>query len=216
MANKPIELRVRSGRTFAQRLWEIVRKHREAFTVAFLARTLRCEEDAVWDHLRRWVAGGYVLIKEKDATGLRGVACRHTYHLVRDVGVEAPRCDLKGKPCTQGSGTEAMWTTMRILADFNADELVAHASTRAPVRRDTAIDYIKHLSRAGYLQIVREERSLGFGKGRVAARYRLAPRRDTGPRPPMIKRTKAVFDPNLGKVVWQQPILEEEEEAAHV
>jgi hypothetical protein len=101
-----------------------------------------------------------------------------------------------------------MWRTLRILrADTNARELAAHASTpQIQVRETAANDYLQNLHRAGYLHRVKPGH--GVGRGGIQARYRLI--RDTGPRPPMVCRADAVYDPNLGKIVWVKPVTEED------
>jgi hypothetical protein len=55
---------------------------------------------------------------------------------------------------------------------------------------------------AGYL--IEIKKGQAQGTSRLPARFRFNPARNTGPRPPMIQRTKAVYDPNLGQVVWQE------------
>jgi len=117
------------------------------------------------------------------------------YRLLRDEGVEAPRVRQDGSRVTMGQGREAMWRTMRILQrPWSVPELVAHASTEThPVALQEAEDYTQRLCRAGYLQ-------------RTAPRtYRLIQARYTGPQPPQIQRTKAIWDKNLGKLApWEK------------
>jgi hypothetical protein len=111
------------------------------------------------------------------------------YRLLRDEGVEAPRVRPDGSRVTMGQGREAMWRTMRILTrPWTPRELAVHASTEEhPVALQEAQDYAQRLCRAGYLH-------------RTAAQtYRLIPARYTGPQPPRIQRTKAIWDPNLGR-----------------
>jgi hypothetical protein len=94
---------------------------------------------------------------------------------------------------------------MRIIGEFNTTELAAHAEAAGVVvTKETAKSYIGALYGAGYLLRVAEAYSRGIGKGNVQARYRLAPGKYTGPRPPMVQRTKQVYDPNLGEVVWKE------------
>ncbi len=64
--------------------------------------------------------------------------------------------------------------------------------------------YVGHLFRAGYLIEVAGAVYLGVGRGAMQARYRLAPGKYTGPRPPMIQRSKAIYDPNIDQVVWEE------------
>jgi hypothetical protein len=43
-----------------------------------------------------------------------------------------------------------------------------------------------------------------MGCGGILATYRLLASRVNGPRPPMITKLKAVYDPNIHQIVWQQ------------
>ena len=127
--------------------------------------------------------------------------------LIRDNGVEAPRLKRDGSPVTQGLGTEAMWRSMRIIGSFNGRELAAHASACGiEVKESTAKAYIIVLHAAGYLKVVEAAKLASPGKPPAQARYVLAPGKYTGPRPPMIQRTKTLYDPNLAKVVWNEEI----------
>lgn len=132
------------------------------------------------------------------------------FALVKDEGVEAPRVRKDGSRVTQGLAQEQMWRTLRMMSgDTNANELVAHASTPAvQVHLAAAADYLQVLFHAGYL--IRTKEGHGIGRGGVPARYRMSPGRNTGPRPPMVCRTKVVYDPNEDKIVWQPKISEEE------
>ena len=107
--------------------------------------------------------------------------------------------DKDGKAVSAGRGMEAMWHAMRhFLRDFDALQLAAHASTEEhPVSLETAKSLIGILSQAGYLIEVRP-----FGKSKNKVLWTLDPKMNTGPRPPMIQRTKTIYDPNLGRVVW--------------
>lgn len=105
-----------------------------------------------------------------------------------------------------------MWRTLRLLpGDTNARELAAHAATVAvPVSLSAAEHYLGALNAAGYLLRTQAGKGLGkAGKG-IAARYRLKPARNTGPRPPMICKTKVVYDPNEDEVVWAPFVTDED------
>ncbi|MBL8396630.1 MAG: hypothetical protein JNL84_00585 [Candidatus Accumulibacter sp.] len=132
------------------------------------------------------------------------------YRLAKDEGIEAPRVRRDGQRVTQGRATEQMWRALRMLSgSVNARELAAHAATaNIPVSEVAARDYLHVLCRAGYLRCTHPGK--GIGKGGIQARYRLRPDRNTGPRPPMVCRTQAVYDPNVGKVVWTRPVNGEE------
>lgn len=129
----------------------------------------------------------------------QGVSARHIYLLVIDRGREAPRLREDGTPVTQGLGTEQMWRAMKVLGDFTYRELALASTTEAAIVSEIAAkSYIGHLHAAGYLHMMPRD------KLNQAARYKLLPSKITGPRPPMVQRTKRVFDPNLKKVVWRE------------
>lgn len=141
---------------------------------------------------------------------------RKRYRLLRDEGADAPRLRRDGSRVTQGLAQEQMWRTLRMVrGDTNARELAAHASTPdVPVAEDAAHDYLMRLHIAGYLDRTAEGKGIGrgWGKGGTGrqARYRLRADRNTGPKPPMVCRTKVVFDPNLQAVVWAPVVTEED------
>lgn len=133
-----------------------------------------------------------------------------TMLLVKDAGFEAPRVRRDGTPVTQGLAQEQMWRTLRLCpGDISAGELVAYASTETvPVDIEAAKRYMFALERAGYLDVV--VKGKGNGKGGVASRWRLKRSRNTGPRPPMICRTKVIYDPNEDRVVYTPPVTDED------
>lgn len=148
----------------------------------------------VEDYLRSLVAGGYLECQNPHRH--RGVAGE--YALVRDVGVEAPRVRRDGS-VPPVPGREQLWRTLRIIGDCSAEELADAASTaETPVAAATASEYLHFLRCAGYLQVTRR------GGPAIAERYRLIASRWTGPLAPMIQRTKTLFDPNTGKVVYSR------------
>jgi len=128
------------------------------------------------------------------------------YTLVRDAGIEAPRLRKNGKPVTQGLAQEQMWRTLRMhKGDINYIELAAYASTpEIPVQAEAAKCYLYNLNQAGYLDCVKT----GGAWRKGLSRYRLI--KNTGPRPPMVCRADAVYDPNLGKTVWARQVTEED------
>lgn len=192
LGRKQIHLEMQGGKGNRQRMWEAIRATPEQFTAYAIARAAQVHDDAVRSYLQSLVRGGYLQV----VSGERFE--EQTLHLHKDVGAEAPAVTREGKPSTAGKGTEAMWRTLRILGELDADELAAQASIVVPTTRWTARSYLKWLNRAGYVQQVGASRP-----GRLA-RYRLIPGKNTGPRPPMIQRIGQVFDPNLGEVVYRQ------------
>ncbi|MYM32233.1 hypothetical protein GTP58_28260 [Duganella sp. CY15W] len=196
----PAHVEMTGGKGSRQRAWEQVRKFgiNKGFTTEQLSIKTNIEAGTLQTYLHALTMGGFLEAKDI-STG--AVPRKHEWKLIRDNGVEAPRLTREGKPLQQGMGTEAMWRSMRIIGDFNYRELAAHASTSGQEVKDgTAKAYVIMLYAAGYLSLTKPAKNMVNG----AARYRLAPGKYTGPRPPMIQRTKSVYDPNLNEVVWQQ------------
>ncbi|VVE67837.1 hypothetical protein PAN31117_02783 [Pandoraea anapnoica] len=199
MARKPANLELTGGKGLRQRIWEEIRRTRDDFTKHSIELATCVQPETIKTYLKSLELGGVIAaVGER-----RAVVDRKHYRLVRDMGVEAPRLDRQGKPVTQSRGTENMWRTMRIMPDFTPRELALRASTPdTVVAEESAKSYVKCLAQAGYLVVIDPGHSFIPGKGAKQARYRLVKRK--GPRPPMIQRTKSVYDPNVGKIVWQE------------
>lgn len=190
---KRIDLEMQGTKGNRQRIWEAIRAQREAFKITDITRKASTDRTVVNTYLQSLLRGGFIEV----VSGAQFE--EQTLRLIRDVGAEAPAITREGKPSSAGKGTEAMWRTLRILGELNADELAEQASIVAPTTAATARAYLVWLKRAGYIVEVSR------GKPNSPARYRLAPGKNTGPRPPMIQKIGQVFDPNLGEVVFRQP-----------
>lgn len=183
-------------------IWAAVRELQQ-FTLADLIMAVAkknwsVNDETVRDYLRRLQRGGYLTVIKAEA--VKGNLRTHTYELVNDCGVHAPRLTRDGSPSTSGMGRINMWRSMRILKEFDARDIAASASNDlVAVKLSEASDYIKHLHAAGYLKRVQAANHAGG-----MARYRLLPSMHTGPKPPQVQRTKRIFDPNLGRVVWRE------------
>ncbi|KDB09487.1 hypothetical protein LIG30_1459 [Burkholderia sp. lig30] len=201
MARKPAHLEQNGGKGPRQRAWEAIRRQRNDFTTDSVVKTSKVDKAAVQTYLQSLARGGFIeTIGDRMALGVT----KH-YRLVRDTGVEAPRLNRQGQPVLRSRGSENMWRTMRIMGEFSWRELAMHASTPDTVIAEMAAKaYVQGLAHAGYLTVVDPGHPFIKGKGAKQARYRLLVSKYTGPRPPMIQRTKSVYDPNLGKVVWQE------------
>lgn len=202
---KPAHLEMIGGRSNRQRIWEAIRANRDNFTAVCIIFHSGVDDTTVQTYLLALCKAGYV-----ESTNEAGMAEVKEYRLIRDNGLEAPRLTSQGKLVVQGLAQEQMWRTMRMLgSDFNYLELARMASTsETMVSTEAAKSYLKHLAHAGYVTVTAKGR--GRGAGGVPSRYRFNPGRYTGPRPPMVQRTKNVYDPNLGKVVWQQEVDHDE------
>lgn len=205
MPRKPAPLELAGGKGLRQRVWDRIRSLHAVgreFTLSMLVIGDECSA-TVRDYVIGLERAGYLATEPPLA---RGVA-KH-WRLARDAGAEAPRVRRDGTAVTMGLAQEQMWRTLRLLkGDTNARELAAHASTPAvPVRETAAADYLRNLLCASYLRETR--RGHGTGRGGVQARFQLIA--NTGPRPPMVCRADAIYDPNLGKTVWVRPVTEED------
>ncbi|MCG9086855.1 hypothetical protein [Laribacter hongkongensis] len=199
---RPAHLSQVGGKSPRQRIWEAIRNRRDGFGYEDLCIDCRIEDRSIRTYVYSLQRGGFVEpLGERSSTR---EASR--FRLVRDNGLEAPRLTRDGKPVAQGRGNESMWQAMRLIGPFCARELAAYASASgAAVSEGTAASYISALLKAGYLVVVEPSRAAGK-HGRLQARYALPGSKYTGPRPPMIQRTKSVYDPNLGEVVWRQEV----------
>ena len=184
MALKPVDKR--NGLDSRQALWEAIRRLQR-----FTLRELRNETLLSMDSVREYVSGlekAQYLQREERAAGSNAAT---VWELIKDVGVEAPRVRRDGTPVTQGDGRRNMWEAMRILRVFTPRDLAVAASLPdCPVKESTALDYAKHLCKAGYLK-------------KNGREYRFLPSAYTGPLAPQIQRTKRVWDPNLKQVRWR-------------
>jgi len=200
VARKPAHLEMAGGRGPRQRVWEFIRKNAKDFTTMGIEKATVIDVFTIRTYVQVLELGGFIVQTNETVK----VTDRKRFKLVRDVGVEAPRLDRKGKLIAP-TGTENMWRTMRIMGDFNAVELATRASSAdIKVAEATAKSYLRALHTAGYLSIAEEGHPFVRGIGAKLTRYRLSPSKYTGPRPPMIQRTKCIYDPNLGKIVWQE------------
>lgn len=193
MAMKPVDQRRPEEKR--QAIWDAIREL-GTFTVSDLYCQCRLSKDSIRDYLNSLHKADY--IKRIAGGGPRTLS---TWQLVRDTGIEAPRVRKDGTPVTQGQGREQLWRTMRILGEFSARDLAVNASTETcQIAETEAKSYCSFLEKAGYLAIGRKGH--GTGNGGILTRYRFIANRYSGPKPPMVQRIKAVYDPNLCKIVW--------------
>lgn len=118
---------------------------------------------------------------------------------------ETPKVRRDGTIVEGVSKQKAMWNYIRMASPsgFNAQDISVWASTDSnQIALPTAKSYVKVLAKAGYLIELVKGRSGNLGI------YRLAPKMNTGPLPPMVLRTKAVFDQNQHEIVG--PVVTEE------
>jgi hypothetical protein len=113
-----------------------------------------------------------------------------TYRLIRDIGSAAPRLNRRGDAREhRPSGYQRLWTAIQVLKEFDQVELVMTAR----LSEETVRKYLRLLVLAGYLQEVRTA---------PPRRWRLLPDKWTGPLSPQITHLRALYDPNIGEVVF--------------
>lgn len=201
MARLPAQQEMSGGKSPRQKVWAQIRKQSDRFTQAQIAERGRVSEDAVKDYVKVLLKAGFIAVIDSEPVGT--MCKRNVYALIKDNGVEAPRITKKGEIVTQGGVNEAMWGTLRRVLkgqSFNYRELASFASTKTQeVSEETAKTYVFMLAGARYLECVTAP---VLGRRAQPGRYRFRPEMDTGPRAPMIQRTKQVYDPNKNLVMW--------------
>lgn len=184
--------------TVREYLWSQVRALK-TFTTMDLAsgapRHFNLELDKIRYYVNGWVKSGHIT---SEVTKVAGARQEKSYTLVKDTGIQPPRVDPKGNPVKSGLAREQMWRTMRMIGQFTYQQLAATASTdEVVVSAEDARKYVELLHKANYLQCTTPANHAGG-----LAVYMLKPAAWTGNKPPMIKRTKVVFDQNLHEIVW--------------
>ncbi|MDF2232199.1 hypothetical protein P2H44_06495 [Albimonas sp. CAU 1670] len=168
-------------------IWAAMRaKGDDDWSVRDITRATDIPRWTVKDLADRLVLAGYAA-REEGERGLR-------FRLTHKAGPQAPRLRADGTPASQGSGQLNMWRSMRVAREFSTTDLAAYSSVPpVVVAPSSAQKYCLRLARAGYL------RPLPRRSGSGEVRYVLV--RDTGPRPPRIRRDGTLEDPNTGETV---------------
>jgi len=199
---KPIQIEMQGGKSRRQHIWEeILRQKGACFGLTDITPG-DVSIETTRDYVKGLSRAGYLTVI---ATG-KAPRTVSVYQLTLDVGIEAPRVKRNGDEVTQGQGNEAIWGAMRALGSFNTLVLAQMAG----VKESTVKSYCTLLHHAGYLTV--DKQGKGTGRGGIATQYRLLMSKVNGPRPPMITRLKAVYDPNIHAFTWQQnadEVLEE-------
>lgn len=199
MPKLPDTTGIAGGKSQRQRVWEAVRGlagggDEGRFTADDLSRCSKVEMPSVREYVICLEAAGNLKAVGTEGRGhVKKVFC-----LAKDNGVEAPRVRRDGSPVKYGRGSDAMWAAITALDSFTA----AMLAEIAQVKKCTATNYCSALGRAGYLEVARPGK--GAGVGSAAAVWRCAQKHRTKPRAPMVTRLKAVYDPNIHSIVWQE------------
>jgi hypothetical protein len=194
MARKPVQFELAGGKSQRQRIWEATRATGGKDFCQAEVTPGNVPPATARDYLRGLAKAGYLLLVQEGCAP----RTRAIFRLVKDAGAEAPRVDKQGNEVTQGNGNEAIWGAMQALGSFTPRVLAEMSGAKL----GTVKSYCTALAHAGYLTVEREGK--GRGHGGIASQYRLLKSRINGPRPPMITRLKAVYDPNIHEIVWQQ------------
>jgi len=198
---QPAHLEQLGGLSKRERIWAVIRRLK-TFTGPQLQGELKgfVPLATIRTYLQGLEKAGYIefagtLPKQ------RGPGTINRYKLINDCGIEAPRVRKDGRPVLQGIGREQLWRTIKILKTFTPRELALAASTEVhAVKESEAKRYVQFLYQAGYVYLVTPSSPTS------QARYRFNPRKDTGPKPPQVQRLKTLYDPNLGKIVYQEGV----------
>lgn len=194
MPRKPIHLELSGGKSQRQRIWDAIRMFNGKPFTQMDVTPGGIPDDTARDFLRGLMKGGFLQVVQEP----KHSHVRTQWVLANDIGAEAPRVKKNGEIVTAGKGNEAIWGAMQALGTFNARVLAEMSGSS----EQTVKTYCKLLASAGYLTIDRQGK--GKGCGGIQSRYRLLRSKISGPRPPMITRIKAVYDPNVHQIVWQQ------------
>lgn len=183
--------------------WSVIRQLGEdggLFSVhAVLQQTNRTERSTVADYFRRLDAAG-IIEDSGDREAVAKGGDTPLYRLVR-APLATPRLNRDGSAAGQGRGQQQIWNVLRgpeSRSGITAEDLALRAATdEIPVTVQTAKAYLKRLAAAGYLIHVRH------------GLWKLKPVMNTGPLPPMILRSKIVFDQNTKTAA--APLVAEED-----
>jgi len=188
---KPANIERIGGLNKRDRIWAQIRVQRKFSVNSLHAELIEMTRGSIHHYLRCLSAGGYVEKVKNTAPA--------NYVLIKDCGIDAPRLRADGSIVSQGRINENMWRTMKILKTFDWMDLSRVASTdEIQVKPVTAKRYVETLFHARYLICVR-----GSAPGERAV-YRFRAQMNTGNRAPMIQSDRSLYDPNLGKIVYQR------------
>lgn len=146
---------------------------------------------------RRLERGGFIGRTGENVIGLSGKK-EPLFQILRRQ-TATPVLGREGQASAQGRVQQNMWNVMRRQRDgWTASELSVLSTTdEVAVNRSTALAYSTRLHQADMLVVV------DAGCPGRERRWRLKGSADTGPKPPMVLRSKLVFDQNLSKIMGE-------------
>jgi len=196
MVGRKSHLVVTGSKEPRQRIWESIRVLGPGFSINDIARRSGQMPRVINEYFSALAKAGIIQVVDAPE-GKEGVV----YSLVQDEGAEHPRLNRKGERTHLHLITENIWRSVRILKGSFTADTVLHTASAGGVRM-TIIrvrQYLHALTEAGYLEKTECDRN-------TPESYQLIPSKDTGPRPPEIRKLDSlqVYDPNLGKLVFTQ------------
>jgi hypothetical protein len=172
-------------------LWSLMMDCHElgkTFTIRHLRDMSSAREQTIRKFVQRLHRAGFV--QETASSPIKSYS-------VSKPQAEAPRVRADGSVIESSGAAQCMWNGMRTAfrQGFHATDLVGFASTdEVKITFQAARLYIRHLAEAGYL--------IKLERGPVeTALWRLDPSMNSGPKAPLILKTKMIFDQNKGDIV---------------
>jgi hypothetical protein len=185
-----LRLRVPRGYEDCWALIRVAHLANGSFTTSAIAAETNAQRQSVESYVRRLVAAEIAELVEQR----RGEDGHRTniYRLLR-TPKQAPRVSAGGRE-RGATAQECLWRSMRSLKQFSLRELVYLSAVDRAIPLRTARRYLNVLVSAGYLTV-------HAPAPKKPGLYRLKPGMNTGPQPPSVLVTEAVWDRNLNKIV---------------
>lgn len=185
--------------------WSVIMdRHRagQTFSAKDIDDASNASDATVRDFVRRLANSGMIELVEQ---GENPVHDRYRPLVIQSA---APRVRRDGTVIESLPATQCMWNLMRGPMGrngFTYKDLVHWGQTdETTIAVASAKSWIKLLNRAGFLI------QLDAGNSRKPATWRLDPKMNSGPRAPMILRTKLIYDPNKLAVIGPSEAEEEQ------
>ena len=170
------EIRMTPSETLA---WDAV-QGLQSFRIADVRQAGSVSKPTATEYVAAWARHGLIKVAGRDALG-------NIYELIEVVDLPSPPLG--------GTAHGNMWRAARMIGEFSALDLAVHSCTEdVAVDEKLAGEYCTALLAAGYLRVTQKAIP-----GRRVARYRLI--RNAGALPPIVRRVKALVDPNVQQTV---------------
>lgn len=187
-----VELMMTGHKSEPQLIWEIIRRYRgTAFNAAGLqAQIPQVDIKVVTAYLSRLTKGEYLQWDGK------------VFHLLRDVGVEAPQLNPDGSLDMEQRPYEAIWRELRILGSTSVMAAMSTAQLAGRELSQHRVErYLTALVQAGLCKRVKT-----IAATPDADIYTLVPGGYTGPRAPLFGRhsVEQLYDLNTDRLLWSR------------